>query len=426
MIEITSLLFLATATIGGVSMTARVVAAGPGHCRKDCKQDVTACLALVPKNADCTGTKAAKRACRRTNAQQRKGCHHLVKLCKQENPGTSGVCVLSSTTSTTMPGTSGCGTFLTAWGTMGSGAGQFNHPVGVATDANGDVYVADRSNYRSQKFDGNGTFLTMWGSRGLSSGQFNGAGVLAADASGHVYATDGSNRVQKFDASGAFVTMWGSGGSGNGQFSGAFGLAADALGNVYVVDHDNDRIQKFDANGTFLTTWGTHGSANGQFSGPCCVATDTSGQVFVADQANYRIQKFDGNGTFLAAWGSNGAGNGSSAMASAPLVWRPMRAETSTSRITPTSASRSSMATAPSSPNGGPPARAMDSWPVPRSWRSTRAGTSTSRTRRTTASRSSPVPSNTVAAADRHRRRNPVEQGCRGLRESRGCGWVPE
>src|SRR5206468_2799683 len=77
------------------------VAAKPSHCRKDCKQDIKNCLGLVPPNKNCTGTKAEKKACRKNYATQRKTCRGLPKLCKQQNPNTSGVCLLSSTTTTT-------------------------------------------------------------------------------------------------------------------------------------------------------------------------------------------------------------------------------------------------------------------------------------------------------------------------------------
>ena len=74
------------------------------------------------------------------------------------------------------------------------------------------------------------------------------AGVLdvATDANGNVYVADtNNNRIQKFDPSGTFVAAWGTSGSGNGQFAGPTGVAADASGNVYVADQSNNRIQKF-------------------------------------------------------------------------------------------------------------------------------------------------------------------------------------
>jgi DNA-binding beta-propeller fold protein YncE len=44
------------------------------------------------------------------------------------------------------------GIYVTQWGILGSGNGQFNAPNGVAVDSFGDVYVADSDNSRIQKF----------------------------------------------------------------------------------------------------------------------------------------------------------------------------------------------------------------------------------------------------------------------------------
>jgi hypothetical protein len=51
------------------------------------------------------------------------------------------------------------GNWLKSWGDRGKGPGQFNTPHSIVTDANGNVYVADRGNHRIQVFDGDGKFL---------------------------------------------------------------------------------------------------------------------------------------------------------------------------------------------------------------------------------------------------------------------------
>jgi sugar lactone lactonase YvrE len=51
------------------------------------------------------------------------------------------------------------GNWIKSWGERGDGPGQFNLPHNIAADANGNIYVADRSNRRIQVFDSNGTFL---------------------------------------------------------------------------------------------------------------------------------------------------------------------------------------------------------------------------------------------------------------------------
>ncbi len=129
----------------------------------------------------------------------------------------------------------------------------------MATDAAGNVYAADTSNHRIQKFTGSGTFLTQWGSYGNGDGQFRQPHGVAVDASGDVYVADtGNHRIQKFTGTGAYLTQWGSYGSGNGQFSQPWGVAIHATGDVYVVDTNNDRIQVFGVlpTPTTSTTWG--------------------------------------------------------------------------------------------------------------------------------------------------------------------------
>jgi DNA-binding beta-propeller fold protein YncE len=51
------------------------------------------------------------------------------------------------------------GNWLKSWGEPGDQPGQFNTPHSIATDAEGNVYVADRGNRRIQVFDGDGKFL---------------------------------------------------------------------------------------------------------------------------------------------------------------------------------------------------------------------------------------------------------------------------
>ena len=183
--------------------------------------------------------------------------------------------------------------YLTQWGSYGSGNGEFNNPIGVATDAAGNVYVAELANQRVQKFTGTGAYITQWGSFGSGNGQFFSPDGVATDAAGNVYVVDrGNDRIQKFTATGDYLTQWGSNGSGDGQFDGPLRVATDASGDVYVVDLRNNRIQEFTDTGVYLTQWGSYGSGDGQFFNPSGVATDAAGDIYVTDQGNQRIQKF--------------------------------------------------------------------------------------------------------------------------------------
>lgn len=214
------------------------------------------------------------------------------------------------------------GKLLTMWGSYGNGDGQFmfriprGHFGDIAVDGQGNVYVTD-ANQRVQKFDGDGRFLTKWGSPGTGDGQFSLFMYIATDKQGNVYIADGgNNRVQKFDSNGKFLMKWGSMGSGEGQFGtspedgGVGGIASDSQGNVYVVDPVNHRIEKFDTNGHFLLQWGSPGSEVGQFVLPSGVAVDTQDNVYVTDNEANCVSKFDRNGRFLFKWGETGENPG--------------------------------------------------------------------------------------------------------------------
>jgi len=111
----------------------------------------------------------------------------------------------------------GTGVYITQWGAQGSGDGQFGGPLfggpwGVAADANANVYVVDYGNHRVQKFTDTGTYLTQWGTPGSGDGQFQYPYSVATDAAGDVYVADvGNNRIQKFGMSPAPTkpTSWG-------------------------------------------------------------------------------------------------------------------------------------------------------------------------------------------------------------------------
>jgi sugar lactone lactonase YvrE len=135
----------------------------------------------------------------------------------------------------------------------------FFGPTTITTDNDGNMYVGDWFNFRVRKIDPSGMVTTLAGSTSgytdgmASSAQFNTPVGLAADDQGNLYVADGFNNViRKVDSDGNVTTFAGTTSPGykNGNpadalFNGPVGLLYDTNANtLYVADWYNYRIRK--------------------------------------------------------------------------------------------------------------------------------------------------------------------------------------
>jgi uncharacterized protein YjiK len=210
---------------------------------------------------------------------------------------------------------------------------QFNEPVGVATDLQGNIFIADRRSQRIREIDASGRITAFAG--GGNDSVLGDAGLatqatlrkpvgIATDFQGNVYIADyGDHRVRKVDGNGIITTVAGNGTrgfSGDGgpaifaKLDGPQEVAADALGNLYIADSDNNRIRKVDGNGIITTVAGngTQGfsgdggtATKARLNLPGGLALDGEGDLYIADLGNQRIRKADANGVITTV-----AGNG--------------------------------------------------------------------------------------------------------------------
>ena len=179
--------------------------------------------------------------------------------------------------------------------------GSFKEPNAVAIDPSGNIWVADSGHYRVLEFNPERKYLRQFGTEGTGEGQFKGIRGIATDASGDVYVTDSARRACRSSRpTGTFLRQFGSPGSGNGQFSYPTGIALDASGNVWVLDIFNSRVQEFSPTGAYLGQFGSKGTGNGQLGSAFGLAF-SGGNLYVSEGSNQRVQEFSTAGTYLGA-----------------------------------------------------------------------------------------------------------------------------
>lgn len=197
-------------------------------------------------------------------------------------------------------------------------AASFDTPCGLAVDAQGNVYVADKKNHKIRKITPSGEVSSFAGSglNGSNNGVGNAASFyrptgVAIDTAGNLFVADQSNNlIRKINKSGTVTTIAGDGtmGANDGSalaasFYQPYGISVDVTGNVYVGDLFNNKFRKLGTSDIVSTVAGGGGtgfygggSGNGVglfagFKNPSGTVILPTGVVYIADNGNHLVRK---------------------------------------------------------------------------------------------------------------------------------------
>ena len=196
--------------------------------------------------------------------------------------------------------------------------GQFRQVTDVTWDPEDNAYISDGYiNSRVAKFDKNGDWVKSFGEPGSGPGQLNTPHSIASDAQGNIYvANRGNRRIEVFDRDGNYerqITIDVPAPAGAKAVIGATPTAGPdgkfANGTMdpgapwaicitpgpnqvlFTADGFPGRIYKVSLNGKVLGYFGRGGKQLGQFGWIHELACPNANTVFAAELLNWRVQK---------------------------------------------------------------------------------------------------------------------------------------
>lgn len=194
----------------------------------------------------------------------------------------------------------------------------------IVTDIEGNLYIADQTNFNIRKVDRNGIISKVVGEKIKNLGEEVHLNGLVIDEAGNIYFSDsGSSKVRKIFSDGKTMTIAGTGdfknfGSGGPALKAGVrspgGLTLSPQGELYICEQNSAVIRKIDKDGIIHRVAGTGEpgfSGDGgpapqaRLKNPFRVVFDPAGNLYFSDRDNNRIRKIDTRGII-----STIAGNG--------------------------------------------------------------------------------------------------------------------
>jgi peptidylamidoglycolate lyase len=167
----------------------------------------------------------------------------------------------------------------------------YGNPAVLAFLPDGSFLLGDGYwNSRIIKYDADGKYVSEFGALGSGPGQFDLIHGLAVDRNRRILVADRSNnRIQVFTEDGEFVEAW-------PNVTDPVGVFTDENDAVWVISAKLNRILKYSLDGELLYHFGTYGGTNGGFQGglsrPHQIDVDQDGALYVTSWDGGWVNKF--------------------------------------------------------------------------------------------------------------------------------------
>jgi uncharacterized protein (TIGR03437 family) len=192
---------------------------------------------------------------------------------------------------------------------------QFRNPYGVAVSTQGDIYIADRDNFRIRHLDTTNNVSTLAGNGKLLNSDDGGPASLAPlydptgvslDSNGRLLIADKDNEmIRAVDTKQIFSTIAGNGAEQNSpdgispllaSFDSPLAVNTDTSGNLFIADFFNNTIREISGAGSVINTPAV---GTGALGNPAQVVVDANNNMYIAEFGGNRVRKVAANGSVV-------------------------------------------------------------------------------------------------------------------------------
>ena len=205
-----------------------------------------------------------------------------------------------------------------------------------AFDHKGNMFISDRLNHQIRKVDAKGNIATIagtgesgyYGDGGpASEAAFRDPSALATDKQGNLYIADGANNmIRKIDTNGTVTTIAGNGkhvnaGDGGPALKASIRhmdyLKVSPQGELHIVGMNANAIRKITKDGKMVRVAGNGyqgysgdggAATSAMLKSPLAIAFDSKNNMYITDMGNNRIRKVDAKGTISTFAGTGNFG----------------------------------------------------------------------------------------------------------------------